>query len=253
MSFNLLHLALLILIPTTLMRSTVLILIYKKFVNIFESKSDFKTARHLMKELEIPGFTNYIRQEIILGAIPYLSLIVLIFLSDLRSLDIGELGFFVAIVTILFLLIWVIVDFAKSILIYRKLTKLAKDTSIIKHISGNAIEGLRFIVHRKGMLKRTLIKYTVSATKKSLEKQQEVKKSWWRKASIRGLAAVENITTFPEKVTQKLADWMKEDLDERLASRFEKYSSRSKINILGNFLWSLFPCLLLTILYIPSL
>ena len=150
-----------------------------------------------------------------------------------------------AIITIFFLLVWVIVDIAKSILIYRKLTKLAKDTSMIKHISGNAIEGLRFIVHRKGMLKRTLIKYTVSATKKSLEKQQEIKNSWWRKASIRGLAAVENITTFPEKVTQKLADWMKEDLDEKLMKRFENYSSRSKINVFGNFLWALFPSLVL--------
>ena len=248
MSFNLFDLALLILIPTTLVRSVVLFLIFRKFVDIFGSKSDFKMARHLMKELEIPGFTNFIRQEIILGVIPYLSLIGLIFLSDLRSFEISELGLFVMIVSVLCLIIWVIVDFVKSVLIYRKLAKLAKDTSMIKQISGSAIEGLRFIVHRKGIVKRTLVKYTVTATKKSLEKQQEVKKSWWRKASIRGLAAVENITTFPEKVTQKLADWMKEDLDEKLMKRFHNYSSRSNINIAANFLWSLFPCLLILLL-----
>ena len=152
------------------------------------------------------------------------------------------------IVAVLCLVAWVIVDFVKSVLIYRKLAKLAKDTSMIKHISGSAIEGLRFIVHRKGIVKRTLVKYTVSATKKSLEKQQEVKKSWWRKASIRGLAAVENITTFPERVTQRLADWMKEDLDEKLMKRFDNYSSRSKINVFGNFLWALFPSLVLLVL-----
>ena len=245
MSFNLFDLALLILIPTTMVRSIVLFLIFRKFVNIFGSKSDFRTARHLVKELEIPGFTNFIRHEIILGLIPYLSLVGLIFLSDLRSFEISEIGLFMMIVAVLCLVVWVIVDFVKSVFIYRKLAKLAKDTSMIKQISGSAIEGLRFIVHRKGIVKRTLVKYTVSATKKSLEKQQEVKKSWWRKASIRGLAAVENITTFPERVTQKLADWMKEDLDEKLMKRFDNYSSRSKINIAANFIWSLLPCIVL--------
>ena len=248
MSINLFHLAMLILIPTTVVRSTVLFLIFRKFVDIFESKSDFKTARHLMKELEIPGFTNYIRQEIILGVMPYLSLIGLIVLSDLRNFDINEFGLFVAIVTVLCLLIWVIVDVVKSILIYRKLAKLAKDTSMIKNISGSAIEGLRFIVHRKGIVKRTLVKYTVSATKKSLQEQQKVKKSWWRKASIRGLSAVENITSFPERVTKRLADWMKEDLDEKLMKRFENYASRSRISIAGNFLWALFPSLLILLI-----
>ena len=248
MSFNLFDLALLILIPTTLVRSIVLFLIFRKFVDIFGSKSDFKTARHLMKELEIPGFTNFIRHEIILGLIPYLSLVGLIFLSDLRSFEITEIGIFMMIVAVLCLVVWVIVDFVKSVLIYRKLAKLAKDTSMIKQISGSAIEGLRFIVHRKGIVKRTLVKYTVSATKKSLQQQQEVKKSWWRKASIRGLSAVENITSFPERVTKKLADWMKEDLDEKLMKRFENYSSRSKISVFGNFLWALFPSLVLLVL-----
>ena len=248
MSFNLFDLALLILIPTTLVRVAVLLLTFQKFVNIFGSKSDFKVARHLMKELEIPGFGNFIRQEITLGAIPYLSIIGLIFVRDLRSFEIGDLGLITILVTAVCLLIWVVIDVVKSILIYRKLTKLAKDTSNIKQISGSAIEGLRFVVHRKGIVKRTLVKYTVSATKKSLEKQQAVKQSWWRKASIRGLAAVENITTFPEKVTKKLADWMKEDLDEKLMKRFDKYSSRSRMSILGNFVWSLFPCIVLLLL-----
>ena len=248
MSINLFHLAVLILFSTTLVRSAVLFLIFRRFVDIFESKSDFKTARHLMKELEIPGFTNYIRQEIILGLVPYLSLIGLIFLCNLRNFDLTEFGLFVAIVAILCLLIWVIIDVVKSILIYRKLAKLAKDTSMIKNISGSAIEGLRFIVHRKGIVKRTLVKYTVSATKKSLQEQQKVKKSWWRKASIRGLSAVENITSFPERATKRLADWMKEDLDEKLMKRFENYASRSRISIAGNFLWALFPSLLILLI-----
>ena len=253
MSFNLMDLTLLILIPTTVVRAIVLLATYRRFVKIFEGNSNFRTARRLIKELELPGLDNFIRQEIIFGVIPYLSLVALISINDLRDFVIGDSGLFVTIIAVIGLIFWVLVDIGKSILIYRKLGKLASDTSKIKQISGSAIEGLRFIVHRKGVIKRTLVKYTISATKKSLEKQNKAKKSWWKKASIRGLAAVENITTFPEKVTQKLADWMKEDLDERLASRFEKYSSRSKINITGNFLWSLFPCLLFTILYIPSL
>ena len=65
------------------------ILIFRKFVDIFGSQSEFKTARHLMKELEIPDF-NFIRHEIILGLIPYLSLIGLIFLNDLRSFTLAK-------------------------------------------------------------------------------------------------------------------------------------------------------------------
>ena len=65
------------------------------------------------------------------------------------------------------------------------------------------------------------------------------------KSQYSGPSAVENITTFPERVTQKLADWMKEDLDEKLMKRFDNYSSRSKINIAANFIWSLLPCFVL--------
>ena len=61
MSFNLFDLALLVLIPTTLVRAAVLLRTFQKFVNIFGNKSDFKVARQLMKELEIPGFSNFIR------------------------------------------------------------------------------------------------------------------------------------------------------------------------------------------------
>ena len=133
------------------------------------------------------------------------------------------------------------------------MSKVAKDTSRIKNITGNTIDGLRFIIHRKGIVRRAAVKYSVGFAKKKLEEKQEKEKSFLKKISIRGLTTIENITTYPEKITKRLSNWMKEDLDEKLMTRFEKYSKRSKFYVLLNLVWSFLPGLLFMLLYIPFL
>ena len=106
-------------------------------------------------------------------------------------------------------------------MIYRELCKLADDTARLKKITGSALDGLRFVIHSKGIIRRTAMKYTAGIIKSRLEKQQAKKKSFFRKVGISGLNAIEKVTSFPEKVSKKLAEWVKEDLDERLMKDFK--------------------------------
>ena len=93
------------------------------------------------------------------------------------------------------------------------------------------------------------MKYTAGVVRGKLETQQKKRKSFFRKVGITGLKAIENITSFPERVTKKLAQWVKEDLDERLVKRFSKYSERSMFNIFVNITWSLVPAIWLVLVY----
>ncbi|MEC8257719.1 MAG: hypothetical protein VXZ94_00860, partial [Candidatus Thermoplasmatota archaeon] len=109
--------------------------------------------------------------------------------------------------------------------------------------------GLRFVIHSKGIIRRTAMKYTAGIIKTRLEKQQERKKSFFRKVGISGLSAIEKVASFPERVSRKLAEWVKEDLDERLMKRFKKYSSRKKSTIVLGVFWSLLPSFWVIFLY----
>ena len=85
------------------------------------------------------------------------------------------------------------------------------------------------------------MKYTVGIFKNRLVKKQEEKKSFLRKIGISSLDVVEKITSFPERVSKRITEWIKEDLDERLMKRFEKYSNRSYSSIAFGICWSLIP------------
>lgn len=253
MDLSLLHMLILILFPSSIIRLLVLVAIYRKFSIIFGGRKNIVQGTKLFGSLNIPGFSLFIRMELLIGMLPYMYLSIIAFAFNVRDITLNELNLFALFCSILILITWLIIDIIKSVLIYTKMSKVAKDTSRIKNITGNTIDGLRFIIHRKGIVRRTAVKYTVGFAKKKLEEKQEKKKSFLKKISIRGLSTIENITTYPEKITKRLSDWMKEDLDGKLATRFEKYSGRSKFYIVFNLVWSILPGLLFTILYIPYL
>ena len=253
MGLNLLDILIVILIPSSIVRSLVLLAIYRKFSLIFGGRKNIVQGSKLFGELELPGFATFVRMELLLGILPYLFLFTVAGLFDVSAIDLNELNHFALLSSIVILVSWLIIDIIKSVLIYNKMSKVAKDTSRIKNITGNTIDGLRFIIHRRGIVRRTAVKYSVGFAKKKLEEKQEKKKSFLKKISIRGLTTIENITTYPEKITKRLSNWMKEDLDEKLMTRFEKYSKRSKFYVLLNLIWSLLPGLIFTLLYIPFL
>tara|TARA_B100001121_G_scaffold297715_1_gene304503 strand:+ start:1164 stop:1919 length:756 start_codon:yes stop_codon:yes gene_type:complete len=240
---SLMHLVLLLLIPTIMLRSWVLFSGARKFVKIFEGRKNAVQGGKLVETLEIPGLKSFVRYEILLGTLPYFILIIMVLQNQYVSLNVSDLSLTLSLFTAMIFAIWLIFDLVKSLAIYRELSKLAEDTNRLKKITGSALDGLRFIVHSKGIIRRTAVKFSAGLLKKRLEKQQKEKKSFFRKVSISSLSAVEKITSFPERVSKKLTQWVKEDLDERLVKRFEKYSNKSLSSILLSLIWSLIPAI----------
>ena len=203
----------------------------------------------MVEELKIPGLNSFIKQEIILGLIPYLVLIILMIQDRYVSISVSSLGIILTLFTTIIFLVWLTFDIFKSISIHRELSKLANDTSRLKNITGNALDGLRFVISAKGIVRRTAMKYSAGLVRGKLEKQQKEKKSFFRKIGISGLKVIENVTSYPERITKKLAAWVKEDLDERLMQRFQKYSNKTKSTIFINFIWSLIPAIWIVLIY----
>ncbi len=249
MSLSMFHLLLLLLIPTFGLRSWIIFSGTRKFIKIFEGRKNASEGKKMVEELKIPGLNSFVKQEIILGIIPYFALIFLIFQNQYVSISLNSLGFILLVLTTIVFILWLIFDIIKSISIHRELTKLANDTNRLKNITGNALDGLRFVISAKGIVRRTAMKYTAGIVRGKLEKQQKEKKSFFRKIGISGLKVIENITSYPERITKKLAAWVKEDLDERLMKRFQKYTEKSSINLFLNLVWSLIPAIWVILIY----
>lgn len=249
MSLSVFHIVLLLLIPTFVLRSWIIFSGTRKFIRIFEGRKNAREGKKIVDDLEIPGLKSFIRQEIILGIIPYIVLIGLMTQDKFVSIKVSNLNLILILFTVLIFFVWLIFDIIKSISIYRELSKLAKDTTRLKSITGNALDGLRFVISAKGIVRRTAMKYTAGLVRGKLEKQQKEKKSFFRKIGISGLKVIENVTSYPERITKKLATWVKEDLDERLMKRFEKYSNKTKSTIFINFIWSLVPAIWIVLIY----
>ena len=240
---SMLHLVLLLLIPTFFLRAWVLLSGARKFVKIFNGRKNAFQGGRLVENLEIPGLKSFVRYEIMLGILPYLVLITMILQNQYVALSVSDLSLTLALFSVVIFGVWLIFDIIKSISIYRELSKLAEDTNRLKKITGNALDGLRFVIHSKGIIRRTAVKFSAGLLKKRLEKKQEKKKSFFRKVGISSLSAVEKITSFPERVSKKLSQWIKEDLDDRLMKRFEKYSNRTVSSKLIGLVWSFIPAI----------
>jgi len=249
MSLSVFHLVLLLLIPTFVLRSWIIFSGTRKFIRIFEGRKNAREGKKMIDDLEIPGLKSFVKQEIILGIIPYIALIGLMTQDQFISIKVSSLNLILILFTALIFFVWLIFDIIKSISIHRELSKLAKDTTRLKNITGNALDGLRFVISAKGIVRRTAMKYTAGLVRGKLEKQQKEKKSFFRKIGISGLKVIENVTSYPERITKKLAAWVKEDLDERLMKRFEKYSNKTKSTIFINFIWSLVPAIWIVLIY----
>ena len=249
MSLSMFNLILLLLIPTFVLRSWIIFSGTRKFVKIFEGRKNATEGKRMAEDLRIPGLKSFVKQEIILGIMPYIVLIILMTQDRYVSVKITQLNLILTLFTGIIFLVWLILDVVKSISIHRELSKLAKDTSRLKNISGSALDGLRFVISAKGIVRRTAMRYTAGAVRSQLEKQQKEKKSFFRKVGISSLKVIENITSYPERVTKKLTAWVKEDLDERLMKRFQKYSDRNNFTIFINLIWSLVPAIWIVLIY----
>lgn len=219
-----------------------------QFFTLFGRK--IREGSQLVKALEIPGFSTFIRQELMLGLIPYPLLFFLMRYYDLSAVPISQVDFIYLAITFLVFATWLAFDWRRSYLIYHQLRTLEEKIRKIRGISGNALDGLRLIVHWKGSVKKTAVKLgtraAIGIAKKKVEDNEESKGK--RPATIVALSFIERMVSFPERMTKKLADWAKEQIDEKLMLEFEKYSERTTAQFGILFIWSLLPCIWLVFL-----
>ena len=248
MQYTLFDLTLILFFLSFFVRVIFISLPASQFIALFGRK--FREGSQLVKALEIPGFTTFIRQELILGLIPYPLLFVLIRYYDLSAYPISQVDFIYLGITLFVFAIWLAFDWRRSYSIYQQLNALEEKIKKIRGISGNALDGLRLIVHWKGSVKKTAVKLgtraAIGIAKKKVEDNEESKGK--RPATIVALSFIERMVSFPERMTKKLADWAKEQIDEKLMLEFEKYSQRTTAQFGILFIWSLLPCIWLVFL-----
>ena len=222
----------------------------RNFSKMFESKKDLKDGIALFRYLEIPGLEQFVRQEFFFTLLPYSALGLVIISTPVSDVEVSELNLFVLICSMFVLGTWVVMDFVRSYLLNRKLEAVRKETSVLRSISGNVLDGLKYIVYIRGSVPRTAVslgkRALVGAAKtKVKDSTKETKK---KPFGIAALIALEKMISFPERVIGKITDWGKDALDEKLKQKFEKYSRRSKIRLFILTIWSLTPAVLLSIL-----
>lgn len=248
MQYTLFDLTLILFFLSFFVRVIFISLPASQFIALFGRK--FREGSQLVKALEIPGFSTFIKQELILGLIPYPLLFVLMRYYDLSAYPISQVDFIYVGITFLVFATWLAFDWRRSYLIYQQLRTLEGKIKKIRGISGNALDGLRLIVHWKGSVRKTALKLgtraAVGIAKKKVEDNEELKGK--RPATIVALTFIERMVSFPERMTKKLADWAKEQIDEKLMLEFEKYSERTTAQFGILFIWSLLPCIWLLFL-----
>lgn len=246
MSLNLSQIGFLLLLITASARTLLISIPLVQFVGIFDRK--IIEGGRLIGQLEIPGLKRFIRHEVILGFTPYLVLFTCIELFNLSSVTIDGFSFFNQILVFLVLLSWLTVDWWRSFSIYDKLTKLSKETDKVRTISGSALDGLRFVVYLRGSVKKTVVKLGFRALVglvKGKLKRKEVEDGRTTTGTV-AIGLVDRLISFPERITAKLTDWAKGDLDNRLMKKFSKYAERTRLRLGMILLWGLVPSLVLT-------
>ena len=218
-----------------------------KFIQIFDKK--IVEGSRLLNSLEIPGLQRFVRDEIVLGFMPYLALYGAIRVFDLNDYAVSNMPFFLLFLLTVFLFLWLIFDWWRSFSIYDKLSRLHKETKQVKSIAGNTLDGLRFLVHVRGSVQKTAVKLGFRAMVGVLKgrlKRKEKEEGKTPTGTV-AISLVDRLISFPERVTGKLTDWAKEDLDGKLQKKFQRYADRSFLRLSLIFVWGLFPSVLLSI------
>ena len=239
-----------LLVVTMIFRIIMVGISLREFAKMFENKKEFREGISMFKYLEIPGLENFVRQEIFFTILPYTALGLVVVISPVSDVMIGDINSLILIFSILILVIWALMDFVRSYLINRKLEAVRKETSVLRSISGNVLDGLKYVVYIRGSVTRTAVslgkRALVGAAKDKIKQSDlETKK---KPLGIAALFALEKMISFPERVIGKITDWGKDTIDEKLKNKFEKYSKRSKFRLALLVLWCILPSLLLLFL-----
>lgn len=226
----------------------------RRFAKMFEDRKEMKDGIRLIRYLEIPGLEKFVRQELLLTVVPYTALLVVILFSPVSEVYLSDINTILLVLTVIFLSIWAMVDFIRSYLINGKLEAVRKETSALRKISGNLLDGLKYVVYLRG----SVAKSAINLGKRALvgiakDKVKESTKTTKKKPfGIAALIALESLISFPERVIGKITNWGKESIDNKLKDKFEKYSRRSKFQLAMFVVWSIIPSIVLLFIAIIS-
>ena len=224
----------------------------RKFSKMFEGKKDFKDGIKLFRYLEIPGLEQFVKQEFFFTVLPYTALSLVLIFTPASKVALADLNLLICIIFILIVIFWAILDASRSYLINRKLEAVRKETSVLRSISGNVLDGLKYVVYLRGSVPKTALslgkRALVGVAKgKVKESTKETKK---KPFGIAALIALEKMISFPERVIGKITDWGKDAIDEKLKNKFERYSRRGKFRLFLMTIWSLVPSIIILLLTI---
>jgi hypothetical protein len=244
--------ACLLLFASFMVRVSLAILPVFRFRSLFEKGESTRQGAGLIRDLGIPGFDSFIKQEFTFGLAPYLSICVVMFIFDLDTITLQSLTRLSLIVTGLGLLVWLIIDWFRSYTVYQQLDAIYAETKKLKDISGSVLDGLKYIVYLRPSVGKTAWLLGKRAAVGLAKKKIDDKEAATGKKSLASIAfmAVESLISFPERVIGKLTDWAKGSIDEKLKSMLVHYTERSSMQNSLLFLWSLVPAIWLVIIAI---
>ena len=217
---------------------------------MFADRKEMKEGIILLRYLEIPGLEKFVKQEIYLTFIPYTALFFVIILSSVDKIYLSEINVILLILLVIVLSIWATVDFIRSYIIHGKLEAVRKETSSLRKISGNLLDGLKYVVYLRGSVAKTAVslgkRAIVGLAKNKFKKKSKGEKT--KPIGIGALIALDSLISWPEKVVGKFTNWAKDSLDVKLKNKFERYSKRTKFQLALFVIWSFIPAL--TILFV---
>ena len=226
----------------------------RRFAKMFEDRKEMKEGIKLLRYLDIPGLEKFVKQELMLTIVPYTALLLVIFLTPVSETYVSDINLVLLILSVISLSIWTMIDFIRSYLINGKLEAVRKETSALRKISGNLLDGLKYVVYLRGSVAKSAVSLgkralVGMAKKKVKDSTKETKK---KPFGIAALIALERLVSFPERVIGKMTNWGKDAIDEKLKDKFEKYSHRTKFQIFIFVIWSFIPSFILLFVAIIS-
>lgn len=251
MEISLLSLGLIILIPSFCVRIFFIGSPLFKFIRLFQNDrgswgKDASEGVSLIRKIQIPGLSKFIHQELVFGFLPYVLILIPLFLMNLESQLIQFLDRVILGMGVMLLLLWLIYDVRKSLNIHADLLVLVDETERLQSKTGTALTGLRWYVwvhHAPRNVVRIGSKVVSKIAINHDDATPDENPNFFRSMFRTVAEGVEKVLNFPDKLMDKLADWAKEEIDVRLSKNFEKYTDSTFEEIAQRTFWSVIPAL----------
>ena len=204
---------------------------------------NLREGLRLFSSLGVPGLQAFVRQELILATIPFLTLAAAISYFDegieLRALSSNQLA-----ATFALFFFWVTFDIFRSYTAGTHLRMMAQETkSFGRKMAISALDGLRYAVYLRPSISKTAAKLGARAAIGLAQNRikEHDKENRRTAASFTAMIFLERFVTFPERIVGRVADFGKERLEANWEDAFISYASRSWWKNMALLVWGLLP------------